>query len=192
MVIISKDKDFSIVYNKYIDDLYSYGISLGFGHDMTLDAIQDIFYTIYARINIHEIENMKYYLFRSLKNRLFDIYRSAKKENSPDDLTDLPFYTEITVMDSIIEEEEMLSIQKKVEELLKLLTNRQREAVYLRYMQGFEYEKIGELLNMTGESARKLVHRGIEKIRHLTGNTYFIYYFLAFHYSVETHIYTLK
>ena len=84
---------------------------------------------------------------------------------------DVPFTTGITVLDSIISEEETEKLKKTVEELLDELTPRQREAIYLRYMQEMDYEEIASLLNMNSNSARRLVHRGIESLRSKTSDS---------------------
>lgn len=34
---------FSFIYNFYVNDLLSYGVSLGFGEDTCLDAVYDVF-----------------------------------------------------------------------------------------------------------------------------------------------------
>lgn len=61
------------IYNRYVDDLYSYALHLGFGEDVIMDAIHDVFLHISNKgIDPNEISNVKFYLFRSLKNRLIN------------------------------------------------------------------------------------------------------------------------
>ena len=45
------------------------------------------------------------------------------------------------------------------------LSDRQREAIYLRYVSGLSYEELSEVLQLNYQSARNLIHRGIEKLR---------------------------
>ncbi|WP_286860436.1 RNA polymerase sigma factor, partial [Proteiniphilum sp. UBA5510] len=45
------------------------------------------------------------------------------------------------------------------------LTPRQREIIYLRYMQELDYEEIAILMEINYNSARRLVHRSIEHLR---------------------------
>lgn len=68
----------------------------------------------------------------------------------------------------MISEEETQKLKRIVEDLLKELTPRQREAIYLRYMQEMDYEDIAILLNMNVNSARRLVSRGIDSLRDKT------------------------
>ncbi len=156
---------FSLVYKTHIHSLYSYGVSLGYTPEACMDAIHDVFCKLYAMDEWSRIKNIRFYLLRSLKNRLMDIQKSQKKEINHGNISDLPFTIEVSVMDELIDKEEQELIRNKVESLLNLLTDRQREAIYLRYMQEMDYDEIGTLLNMNAESVRKLVYRGIDKLR---------------------------
>ena len=49
-------------------------------------------------------------------------------------------------------------MQKQLKKMLDSLTDRQREAVYLRYTQGLSYEEIGKLMGIQPKAAQKLVY----------------------------------
>ena len=161
----SDNPAFDLIYNTYIDVLLSYGTGLGFNKEILKDAIQDVFYKLYLnRASIKQIKNIKYYLFRSLKNRLLDIC----KTNVPtSDIADheYDFVIQMTIDEELIGKEDQAIVQRKVKELLDTLTSRQREAIFLRFIQEMEYEEIGELLNMTPQAARKLIFRAMERMR---------------------------
>ena len=55
--------------------------------------------------------------------------------------------------------------KEKFERIVNLLSNRQKEAIYLRFHAEMSYEEISEVLGINYQSARNLVHRSIEKIR---------------------------
>ncbi|MBK5723131.1 sigma-70 family RNA polymerase sigma factor, partial [Dysgonomonas sp. Marseille-P4677] len=125
----------------------------------------DIFCKIFVNKNeLKNIQNIKYYLFRSLKNRLIDVSR-RKSEQSKDSLDNYTFSVEVSVVDMMIDDEERLFLENRVKYLMEKLTSNQREAIYLRYMEEMEYEEIALLLNINPESVRKLVYRGIDKLR---------------------------
>lgn len=158
-------KAFSSIYNKYVDELFAYGTNLGFEREVIKDAIQDTFLKFYLNRNqLKAIVSLKYYLYRMLKNRLLDIYKSTYKEKDMDP-AGLPFLVEASIMDTIIEEEDRKLLEQRVNNLLKVLTDRQKEAVYLRFIQGMEYEEVGDLLEMTPPAVRKLVSRAIKRMR---------------------------
>jgi len=115
---------------------------------------------------------MKFYLFKSLKNRLFDIYRS-RKEHVPLENVDagreIPFQINVNVEDLLIEEEEQQQIKREIEGMLSSLTDRQREIIYLRYVQEYDYPQIAQLLNISVHGCRKLVSKAILSLREKYG-----------------------
>lgn len=159
------DFAFTSIYNSYVDVLLSYGTGLGFEREVLKDAIQDVFMKLYFNRNqLTEIQNLKFYLFRSLKNRLLDIQKTQVEHNDVSDY-ESDFFVKTTVLDEMIEAEERIAIQQKIDRLLSALTGRQREAIYLRFIHEMEYEEIAQLLDMTPQASRKLVFRGIKRIR---------------------------
>jgi RNA polymerase sigma factor, sigma-70 family len=82
---------------------------------------------------------------------------------------------DVTVLDNLIEEEDRREISRKIQSLLGQLTDRQREAVCLRYIYDMEYKEIAQILNMENEkSARNLVSRAIQKLK--MENAYFLFF----------------
>ena len=163
--LAGNDHAYTSIYNKYADALYGYGMGLGFEQETLKDAIQDVFYVLYTqKKQLSGVKNLKYYLFKMLKNRLLDIYKSAvntKEINS----SEMNFTLKTTILDELIEEEDFIILQNKINKLLETLTSRQKEAVYLRFIQELEYEEIGTLLDMTPQAARKLIFRAIKRMR---------------------------
>ena len=160
---------FSRIYNLYINDLLSYGVSLGFAEETCRDAAHDLFFKIFTEKNrLSSIKNPTSYLFRSFRNHLFNIQKRQNRLSPDFTFETSTFTTEITILDSMISEEETQKLKRIVEDLLKELTPRQREAIYLRYMQEMDYEDIAILLNMNVNSARRLVSRGIDSLRDKT------------------------
>ena len=159
------DRSFNIIYNYYVDKLYSYGLYLGFDSETCKDAIQDVFMKLYSsRHSISNISNPESFLFQSLKNRLIDIARKNKNEFNIDQ-SHGAFAIEITILDDIIDRERANILKEKVTSMLNKLSDNQREAVYLRYISEMEYSEISKKLNIKPESARKLMHRAIKALR---------------------------
>lgn len=162
------DEDaFSYFYKFFIGDLYSYGRSLGADDSNVMDAVQDVFIKVYhERPNLKSVEHFKYFLLRSLKNRLYDLFKS-KSFSTTDDIDEnaMSFSVKTTVLDEIIEEEDRIIIEEKIERLLSVLSPLQKEALYLRYMQSLEYSEISEMMDRSEVSIRKLVSQAIIKIR---------------------------
>ena len=159
------DEAFSVIYTTYVDELLSYGIGLGGDRETLKDIIHDIFTRLYYNKGyLKETRNLKAYLFRSLKNQLINFFKSQKftldieRENSE-------FSVTVTVLDQIINDEDRRVVQNEIEKYLSCLTGRQREAVYLRFIQELNYDEMAEIFDMTPHSVRKLISRAILRIR---------------------------
>jgi len=162
------DKEaFSFFYKYFINDMYAYGRSLGADEKQVMDAVQDVFLKIFHdKPHLKSVEHFKFYLFKSLKNRLYDLFKSKSFSSTSDiDGEVLNFSIKTTVLDDIIEEEDREIIQQKIEKLLSILTPIQKEALYLRYVQEFEYAEISEMMGKTQSAIRKLVSQAIQKVR---------------------------
>ncbi|MBF0647924.1 RNA polymerase sigma factor [Dysgonomonas sp. GY75] len=161
-------------YKKYVNELYSYAISLGFTENNCMDSIHDIFVSIFFNgVKFHDTDNIKYYLFRSLKNKLINI-RKQEQRLTFDNMDHCDFAINISAIDTIMNEEEQLQTENTVRRLMESLTNNQREAIYLRYMQNMEYNEIALLLDINVESVRKLVYRGMCELRKSRLDIFFI------------------
>src|SRR5690606_34498270 len=112
------------------------------------------------------VTHFKFFLLKSLKNKLYDIfkYKSFTKTTDIQDDT-FNFSIKTTVLDEIIENEDRSIVKLKVDKLLDSLSPLQKEAVYLRYIQELEYGQISELMEKNETSIRKLVSQAINKIR---------------------------
>lgn len=140
---------------------------MGAEKEVVKDTVQDIFLKLYFdEKNFSSIDHLKYFLLRSLKNRLYNIYKS-KAVSTTTSISEevLGFSITTTVLDRIIDEEDRTMIKQQIDDLLSKLTARQKEAIYLRFMQELEYEEIAEIMEMTTHAARKLISRSLKRLR---------------------------
>ena len=101
---------------------------------------------------------------QEVKEHKGDIKESSNKENIVD-VTGLPFLIEPSVLDELVAQEDKVAIETEIKNLLEILTDRQKEAVYLRFIQELEYEEVANLLDMTAPAVRKLISRAIKRMR---------------------------
>lgn len=176
------------LYKMYAGEMYAYGMAFNIGKEIVLDAIHDVFLRIIERENeIVMQENPKFYLLISLRNQLFSIKRREISFESIDDTKNTYFSIVVNGLEDVVEEEEERDeLISQIETILNELTNRQREVIYLRYMQNLSYEEIAELLHITPKAARKLTYRAIDRIKELYGAPFYIFIqLLSIHASHE-------
>lgn len=153
------------LYDQYANDLLLYGLKMGYHRDVLEDAIHDIFYRMCRSPHrLKKIEKLKLYLFSALKNQLVNVGKATSK-NSTTDIQEFNFTVEIDSLHILIEEEERIRIKEKINKLLEVLSDKQREVIYLRFFKEMSYEEIGIMLNMTPASVKNVVYKAINKIR---------------------------
>lgn len=173
-----RKENIASLYNRYVDDLYTYALYLGFEKGIIMDAIHDVFCKFAAdEKQLQDVSNLKFYLFKSLKNRIYDIYKAQKKYIglSTIDAQDVPFNIQVTIEDRLIDKEEQQQIKDQLSEMLDSLTERQREVVYLRYVQEYDYAQISELLNISIHGCRKLLSKAMQNLREKYGAFVFLF-----------------
>ena len=158
---------FSQLYNLHINVLFNYGLKLTIDKELLKDCIHDIFVKLYTkRDELGTIDNLRSYLFISLKNKLCDELR-RRMYMSDTAVEEVSISTPTDVEDDYMEEEQRKNEFSLVRRLLDQLSPRQREALTLYYIEEKKYEDICEIMNMNYQSVRNLMHRGLTKLRSL-------------------------
>ena len=158
---------FSQLYDLHINILFNYGLKLTIDKELLKDCIHDIFVKLYTKKDeLGTIDNLKSYLFISLKNKLCDELRK-RMYMSDTTAEEVNAIAPTDVEDDYMEEEQRQNEFSLVKRLLDQLSPRQREALTLYYIEEKKYEDICEIMNMNYQSVRNLMHRGLTKLRSL-------------------------
>jgi RNA polymerase sigma-70 factor (ECF subfamily) len=158
---------FESIYKEFFKPLYSYGRKIC-SNPVTLDdAIHDLFLDVWKyREKLATTTSVKFYLFRALRRRI------VKNENRDLGSSIFDFHDEdIFQRKTHSHEEYIISNERQSERVsilkkhLNNLSQRQYEALALRFYEDFSYEEIASLLDVNEQSARNLVQRGLEQLR---------------------------
>jgi len=156
----------SLIYLHHANTLFDYGCRFTVDKDLVKDCIQEVFCTlIRTRKNLSETDNVRLYLLKSLKRRIIRDLKSAG--DKPRSLDDQDYSFNLRLSENLDDQLNELDEDKRhlISEAMQSLTDRQKEAIYLRFNRGLEYEEISFLLNLNYQSSRALIHRSIEKLR---------------------------
>ena len=158
---------FSQLYDLHINILFNYGLKLTIDKELLKDCIHDIFVKLYTKKDeLGTIDNLRSYLFISLKNKLCDELR-RRMYMSDTAIEAVNAVAPTDEEDDYMEEEQRKNEFSLVRRLLDQLSPRQREALTLYYIEEKKYEDICEIMNMNYQSVRNLMHRGLTKLRSL-------------------------
>lgn len=151
--------------------LFAYGSKITRDRELVKDCIQDIFLDLQRlNPNLHHPDYIEFYLFKSLKNAIFQRFKENKKtESLPVDemiIFDLQFNIEQDIFDL---ESDRLRMEK-LKEILQTIDPQKRELLFLKFNTGLNYGEIGQLLNINPDTVKKQVYRILDHLRNKYGN----------------------
>jgi RNA polymerase sigma factor (sigma-70 family) len=157
------------LYDIYVDVLYSFGIHQTQDKGYVMDCIHDLFFDLHKyRSKLAMTDNVKYYLFKSLKRKINRKYSkkvisfSTYFQGSINEIDKR--YTK-SHEESIILAELASEKSFKLSVALGALTEKQKKGLYLRYNQEMSYVEIAEAMGISVESSRTTVYRAIKAMR---------------------------
>jgi RNA polymerase sigma factor (sigma-70 family) len=174
------DQAFAELFETYSDILFRYGLKFIDNEEDVKDCIQELFIKLYDnRKSLLSVENVKLYLLKSLKNRIIDHIRKENNRAHTLPLDDLQFSANY-YFDPEEETDQDQGIMEKFDSVLKQLTNRQKEILYLHYQMGLSYQDICLLLDINYQSVKNLMFRTVDKIRKEMELSPFLFLFLQY------------
>lgn len=156
----------SALFEVYYDPLYHYGLKLTGDEELVKDCIQNLFQKLWRRREgLRAVQVVKAYLFKALRRHLGDETKLLRQHRHL-----LPTYTDSFEV-TYSHEEFLIAQQGNAEQSARLLaalnqlSKRQREALYLKFYDGFSYERIAEVMSLNTQSVRNLVFNALQGLR---------------------------
>lgn len=164
--LIEGDKQaYSALFVRFYDSIYAYALKLTKEDDLSHDFVQELFVNLWvSRYKLKPVINLKPYLLRCVKNLIIDYHRRSKIiERTTQNIIqeEIVFSQE----DFRISSEETIAQTAKVMGLLNSLPVRVKEAIYLRYFSGLDYNEIANVMDINVQTAQNFVHRGIRQMK---------------------------
>lgn len=157
----------SYVYFQYFPSMFQYGIKFKNNPEFIKDCIQDVFFKlIQAGEKLSPIENIRFYLFRALKNAIYKEIDKSKK-NELVEFGTLKFDALFSLEEELTEKENTSDKEIALLKALREISDRQREIIYLRFECEMEYDQICDIMQLRNDSARKLLFRAIKSLREI-------------------------
>ena len=155
------------IYDLYIDILFSYGIQISKDKSYVMDCIHDLFLDIYKyRAKLARTDNVKYYLIKSLKRKINKKYNSRVISiYNEDSFNTNSHATTKSIEEEIIESEDSTMLNLKLADALISLSKRQRKGLFLRFNEEMPYEEIAQIMNVSIQTSRTIIYRGVKQLR---------------------------
>src|SRR5690606_15958103 len=135
--LISKgnSKAFAHIYNAFSSDLFKYGHKFTRDSELISDVIQDVYVHLWeSRKTLSIQKSIKFYLLSSFRRKLVRKIKTDKNQEALED-----FHYNVSWQESfeevLLENQISLESSIKVTKALENLSVRQKEAIFLRYIQ---------------------------------------------------------
>tara|TARA_R110002051_G_scaffold119846_2_gene193119 strand:- start:105 stop:680 length:576 start_codon:yes stop_codon:yes gene_type:complete len=157
------------LYDLFVDELFAYGMCVTTDKSSVMDGIHDLFLNLYKyHSKLGHVENLKAYLFRSLKRILqkkdgikvilFENCEEMNRLHTNDK-------TSPSQESLIIGVEQSNSTSLKLNRALDLLTQNQQRVLQMRYDENKSYEEIANVMSVSIASARTIIYRALKIVR---------------------------
>jgi RNA polymerase sigma factor (sigma-70 family) len=149
------------VYQQMFQSLFRYGMQICGNRDLVKDCIQELFSELWKnQKTLTKIKSIKPYLLKCHKRKIKRELGKGKRL-----FVEGSFEFEISQELKLIQDDQHLRKQQVLNKALKSLTDRQREAIYLRFYGNLPYEEVAQVLNIKTKATYKLVSRALSSLK---------------------------
>jgi RNA polymerase sigma-70 factor (ECF subfamily) len=156
-------ESFGIIMDRYDKKLGNYiRRNSGLDNDSINDLLQDIFLSVYQNANSFRFD-MKFssWIYRIAHNKMIDHWRVYKKNKIQISLEEnIGFVETFFNKNDVAEEIEKIESKEIVEKVMLFVKPKYREVLVLRFLEGYSYEEISDILQKTKSTVGTLVARG--------------------------------
>ncbi len=150
------------LYQRYMDLVYGVCLNYLKEPEDAKDSVLNIFEELITKLQKHEVENFKSWLYQVSKNHCLMRLRSEKKHVKVKMDPQLMQFEESLHLNDEIEKEENF---KQLQYCLKQLPKEQKETVELFYLQGKCYKEIAEATNIELDKVRSFIQNGRRNLK---------------------------
>ena len=160
-----EDTAYAFIYKNHVQDLYSYGTGIHNDSSFIKDCIHDLFLDLWQRRKkLGDVSSIRLYLFKALRNKILK-EKAKRKMLRPGIDEAYHFQFEHSSESLMIHNQLSEERRKKLLLALESLTQRQREAIFLKFYKKLSYKEVAAVVGITQKATYKLIARGIQMLR---------------------------
>jgi RNA polymerase sigma-70 factor (ECF subfamily) len=137
-------EQYAWIIERYQHSLYRHAVAMVLDHDAAADMVQDAFVRTYTNLNeCRDRRRFRAWLFQTLRHRCLDYLKEPRRRHvRMDDAESL-----LNSADGPAAFVDRRDLRLDITRALAQLPTEQREAFVMHYVEGLEYEAMGELLD---------------------------------------------
>ena len=150
------------IYKQYAKPIYRYIYFRIGNEEQAEDLMQDVFLKFIEVADKERITKLKAYLYKIAKNLIIDFYREQAKVVK----IDIAKMQELVSSLGQSATESRIELEMMGQAIIKL-KDQWQELIFLRYIEGLEYEEMAEMLNKSENYIRVNLHRARKELNKL-------------------------
>ena len=163
---------FQQLYHQHFNSLYEYGCRLSTDIELVRDAIHDLFLKIWNnRLSLGNVAAVRSYLLVSLRGVIYNQLRRGARMAMGAEEEESPFQLVFSVESEYIRKETVSLQTRQLLDAMNQLSPRQKEVIWLRYMEELDYDEVAAIMGITVKATYKLSARGLDTLRELMNIT---------------------
>ncbi|MFZ4861102.1 RNA polymerase sigma factor [Sphingobacterium sp. Mn56C] len=163
--VLGDEKAFEMLYTKFHDALYNYACGITQDVELAAESVQDLFIKLWRNHqNLAQPASPKHYLFRAIRNIIYNKQQQHRRilyvgdRQHLDELSPATYTEDVQFFNA-------LPLSVSMQTNMEKLTSKQREALYLYFVEDFSYRELALHFNIKVEGAYKLVYRALEALK---------------------------
>ena len=163
---------FKRIYELYAKELVSYGYKITANVQLIEDSIHDLFIELWqSRNNLSETDSIRFYLFRSLRNKISRVqqrdvfYQSVNVEgiDATEKIDD--HWGDECIESRLINDDNQARLFRQLQQGYRRLSPRQQQAIDLRFTHHFSNEEVAHIMGVNYQSACKFIYTALKTLR---------------------------
>lgn len=150
------------LYLRYTDIVYGTCLKYLKDGEAAKDAVMDIYQELLKKLQVHEVEIFKSWLYVVAKNHCLMQLRSAKKTFTVEFQPEIMQSEDFSHLDNVLQREQDF---KKLEQCLGYLHEEQKQVIALFYLENKCYNEIVEHTGLEWGKVRSLIQNGRRNLK---------------------------
>lgn len=147
-------KQFHSIVDEYTDRLCRFAYKLLTDREQTEDVVQEAFAKLWEHRNNIETTKVKSWLFTVTYNESMSLLKSQKRMVYDHDFEN-----------SYLQQPENSDLKSVLQTSLDMLSDIQKSILLLRDYEGYNYEEVGQILNLSASQVRVYLFRARQKMK---------------------------
>jgi len=146
--------------DQFSDNLYRFVLKNIKDSDKAKDIVQDTYLKFWEKKDNVDVKKIKSYLFTTAYHTLIDVVRREKKQGSFNSVKEEQFSTKSQYSD----------LQEILHDAIEKLPEDQKAVILLRDYEGYAYNEIAEITQMTESQVKVYIFRGRKFLKNYLGS----------------------